>query len=122
MAAALSARCVNRHSISLLILLHPGRGSFGKVRLAKNRDNGELVSVQLHTVLLILLSPSQVAIKEVSKSTISTLEDMERVYRETFIVRCFWLSLIHTHITIPSRLSTDHIITSSEYYQIVRGT
>lgn len=45
--------------------------------MARNADTGELV-----------------AIKEVSKSTISSLEDMERVYRETFIIT----SLRHPNI------------------------
>lgn len=54
-----------------------GQGSFGKVKLAVDSQTNE-----------------QVAIKIVEKSTISDVEDVERVYRETFILT----SLKHENI------------------------
>jgi serine/threonine protein kinase len=55
-----------------------GQGSFGKVKLAINKARGN----------------EQVAIKIVDKSNIADVEDVERVYRETFILT----SLKHKNI------------------------
>mmetsp|Transcript_8467 Transcript_8467/g.16138 ORF Transcript_8467/g.16138 Transcript_8467/m.16138 type:complete len:366 (+) Transcript_8467:26-1123(+) len=46
-----------------------GQGSFGKVKLAVNTETGE-----------------KVAVKIVNKATIADVEDVERVFRETFIL------------------------------------
>ena len=54
-----------------------GKGSFGKVKLAVHARTRE-----------------KVAIKIVDKSTISNVDDVERVYRETFILT----TLKHPHI------------------------
>ena len=54
-----------------------GKGSFGKVKLAVHARTGD-----------------RVAVKIVEKSTISNVDDVERVYRETFILT----TLKHPHI------------------------
>ena len=54
-----------------------GQGSFGKVKLAKHKTTGV-----------------EIAVKIVQKDSISDVEDVERVYRETFILT----SLKHKNI------------------------